>query len=580
MTNLTYWTTYITKYLVTNANGSSIQRLRNLSGNCSILFLKTKFKDHFLKFQVNHADDVIGDNIHNWLLNQVFQKKETYMKKYITTFIDSFPVNLRKLNDQQYNVDITKHIENSNQICNVNIQEKLVAIELNHIPQSHFATPVFQQSFLNLMKMLQHLGNEYSFSHNDAHLGNIMMQKDGTFVLIDYGRCVFNQDNDTIKDLLMHSEIVDMKTKLDKSTFEYKTLLESNYIQPHKSHFMLDISTITMLLLTKSENPSSLLGDKMHFEYRIADNYVKTIKIKIDKTRNNLSDIIYNLMHSSTKNIFIPGLYTFIKFVELNCPRFLRIDGNIFTVHFNMIVQEGYIWSSFQYLYNLNLNNDDILTKLVVYLQNIPEQIPIPPQIPINIDWSSPMDISQTPRRATPPTPMDISPRYIPQKYVMPTLWKALYDELVQKVHKWNIQNDTYALGYFSEVSEPDFTNYIEFSTKVRQCLRMMTYALEFTTFQSLGQLALDIVNACCSGGVDELNEYRARFEALKRIVLLTYNTKNQQGGLLQPNALSKLEQNAIQSINEHFILGYDTPPSKKTWDIATNYYYPKIQKK
>jgi hypothetical protein len=695
------WKDYYIAYISRHTPTGCVKRLEIKSANCAVTSVKAhsgQAEEHFIKCQINpESDDLLCDNINNVLLARFLEK--TLYKGCITKFVDSFPVNIGFKNDltaatgKKYYINTSKHWEMaSDEISsgitadgterqNVNIQVKIFnAIQLSNVNPDLFETRKFQILLLELFKMFITLGS-YNFSHNDAHAGNIMVTNQ-KFVLIDYGRCVF--DVNTVNQLWADPMLDDLKTKLNKvNTYPTYSDMIQDYVKPHTMGYLLDISTITMGLLTKSPDPSLLLGGIMTMKSTLTiDGNVDTIIFTTDRASKSasrkFSAILFEIIKAGgIMNLFIPGIYIFVKFIEHNDQLQTGVYsytavGNHHTIEINFkhprMVQN--IYYSFQYMQALIVGSayDAIKKSINEYFEiglqpppplqpqpprprprpqgAVPPQQPqqpqqpqpqgaVPPQQPQPplprprprprpqgaVPPQQPPQVAVQPLQPLPPSPSHVSPTdtsmrdaspYVTQQYSGAASNQGRLDAyrvLERGVQDWVRGCNAIAYNMINTVDTViSFCNYTDVTTKVMQCLRMMHFCSDEHFRELYSYVSSIIMTTTCTNG--ELNSLILQFETLKQKVLAAYsngvpvplpvplpvpmiisggmNRKRygrQKGGDGDVNGKSYFEAleiaekkrrtalNALNIVNEHFILGYDTPPNSRIWNIVNEYY-------
>lgn len=245
---------------------------------------------------------------------------------------------------------------------------------LEYDPDKIFNT--MKKSLLNIFKVITQLA-QYGFSHNDCHLENILITRDGTKMkLIDFGRCYFNVDaitkkeQDQLKRVMLITQLKDIITSNDPGksgdyqsfiqTYGRKTFLsdELKAKLPGKTQLpigaypgttgkiedkwkfahMFDNSTIAMLYLR--ETNSSIIG----FE----GGWIVTYPLswyydKLAKTNNMQLD--YYLYEGVCVFLEYCNNHTLSNTIIEKQDLVWRINHNYLTYTL------AHVWSYFQYMY-------------------------------------------------------------------------------------------------------------------------------------------------------------------------------------------------------------------------------------
>jgi hypothetical protein len=287
--------------------------------------------------------------------------------------------------------------------------------------------------------------------------------------------------------------------------------------------------------------------------------------------------------------MFVPGIYIFVKFIETyiktNCR--LSFDGNdrnrnrdtyTLDIKFNHIAMRRYIWSSFQFMRGLNSNDvkgvDEINKNLRTYLQTSISQYAAPAPAP-----------APAPNYVVNPLYIDvqIDPKqhvYVPKQHATAAIHQKLdiYDAIKADVDKWEAKYSGITYGQVKNTQAGislDYLDYTDFRTKVTQCMRMMFYCNK-ENFDGLCQFVEKVIKLPLVYKDEYLHRLRVEFYKLKRQVLDEYQP-NARGGYYkyQGEYQGKIKdtykdyQEALDIVNEHFILGYKTPPNKNIWNLV-----------
>ena len=331
------------------------------SANCKytdlIIYENAVPINYFLKVQVNpNADDLNIDAINNQLINQITDRNK--LEARFTKFIGIYQVNIYTKNTNK-NIMSDSDIKNyfylsppnpndflkKDYLVNLNIQEKLLNAKecsltsINDILNFEEFRKLFQQ---------MHVLGKNGFSHNDAHLSNLMMSNDKIY-LIDYGRVCFNEA--TIKHHMY---------KLNQLKISYKKNLIFKTPTDDAFAFMFDISTICMNIICRKlilfHNKPILLES---IEIKTNSGYYSINEISITFkdlpnqhiTKNIILNHLLTIIQTTNKNninkLILIGLYWFIDFVTYfqNLNTYPTIS-----INFADLVYNKYMYSYFQYM--------------------------------------------------------------------------------------------------------------------------------------------------------------------------------------------------------------------------------------
>ena len=312
---------------------------------------------YFLKFQVREgADDMALDCLNNAIINAIITHQS---ESHFTEFIGYYIVNIYSKTVMADNEDFFFLTQPSSEYFNkreakLGVQKKLTnAIELQKLPANSIKT----EKLIPLFAQMQELA-KYGFTHNDAHLGNLMATED-SYYLIDYGRVRFNKKKlDTIRIIELNSDKI--KQILEK---EKKDTYFSNYITndptPHDLKYMFDISTICLNIIFHNivieYDKYILIGGGFEIRKTFGLLRIKDIFIKINKK------IDWNNLKNSRNPLHI-GLYWLINYCDcVSKTSIVLYTKNIIKIDFESIVRNGYMHTYFQYI---------IIPNTFVYPQN------------------------------------------------------------------------------------------------------------------------------------------------------------------------------------------------------------------
>jgi hypothetical protein len=198
-----------------------------------IIYRDKKVKDLFAKIQISECgDNMLVDNVNGYFINTIFDdhRNSIIHRKHFMTYLDSCLTCLSE-DDKGISFPLEDILYNTGTLaCNVN-KDHLLCRLINRDPKIMYGKISFHKTITgnkNLVKYLymlrkegwnyrvsrdfykkveklfraiEFLGQNYGFSHNDAHLGNILYSEvvdpvsnepADEFVLIDYGRVIFN----------------------------------------------------------------------------------------------------------------------------------------------------------------------------------------------------------------------------------------------------------------------------------------------------------------------------------------------------------------------------------------------------
>ncbi len=522
--------------------------LTGSSANCKSTILTTENgKSHFVKCQVDKsADDIMCDNINNIFLLECLLSKE----KYATKLIDSFQVPIKE--NKKVSYELLKDYTRPFEYRDANIQEAIFGLEVAHLPPKEIDSIQFKKAIFNLFNILFALGIKYSFSHNDAHLKNLMIVKNEQdksswwdIVLIDYGRCVF--DIQQMKTYWISDERKD-KSKCDSwtrsmntinrymqnlgrqaeessgtpdYTMKYKDMIRDSWLQPNVSNFLLDISTITLNVLTrikdngeifsiKGRDGSGLLSLRCFSEYFEIQEFVfvaNNLRLPSDSLSRHIYELIKNT-NSHEPNIYTIGIYIFALYLDENLKqnniyrRSINQDSTFWIVEFNHNDMREYMYHSFQYFKTIQQHVDfqtsqyDVLKEYLIACKTpLVEKQPERPE--------------KYRRGGTTPTLTMIGKRIPlgPRKKLKNSEIESNKSKLFSKFKSWIDANDVNA--YKSLYSKINFQKYYIISEKVKQCIHLMNHSSDEQS-KVLIEIASSMMNVCESNGCVEENVNQA----------------------------------------------------------------------
>lgn len=338
--------------------------------------------DHpiFAKFQIgDEGDDMLADDINGFVLNKIFEQRPGF-KDFYMEYIDSciscakyetqdgkenLFFRLEELNPSHIEKDV--NCEDNYTLCQYYKRhtEDIVDVKVSfhkHIQGDGSLSDYIKKNYKDMSKLsvmlpklfrsLRFVGENYGFTHNDAHLGNILVKKtdDGeeSLVLIDYGRVLFNTTlpgftSDMIEDIqsritleivkhydkdlcigndemsyddlmlaLKNVKNVGLKDVYD-DTMSGKTSSDPDMKYLTQTLYMFDIMTISMnivLILCRIDNYKS---DTFSEFLTMMDNGLITIE-----DPNKIYELFVkktSKLHEKKLDYLIPGIFWFSFFV-------------------------------------------------------------------------------------------------------------------------------------------------------------------------------------------------------------------------------------------------------------------------
>jgi hypothetical protein len=337
------------------------------SANCKytdlIVYEKTNTKKektitYFLKFQVNpSADNLNIDVINNEIINKFINKDSRFTK-----FIGLYSVNIYTKQD---NINIISNSDIKNYFfltppaltmssvfikkddpVNLNIQEKL--LNAKECSLSNINDILNFDEFRQLFQQMYALG-KYGFSHNDAHLSNLMISNNKIY-LIDYGRVRFNQIT-----------IAPYKHRL--SNLSYKKNLIFKTPTDDAFAFMFDISTICMNIICRKLilfHNKPILLESIEIKtnpgyYGISEISITFKDLQPNQTinKNIILNYLLTIIQTTNKNninkLLLIGLYWFIDFVTYFQNLNTLNNYSTISINFDDLIYNKYMYSYFQY---------------------------------------------------------------------------------------------------------------------------------------------------------------------------------------------------------------------------------------
>ena len=582
------------EYLKTNGidRGQFPITLTGSSANCKSTILQTKTERHFVKCQVSKsADDVMCDNVHNILLLHILSPQGKAAKlKNVTKLIKSLQVPTSQ-DSRRYLLQY-----DSGYIpVDANIQEQIIGIEVSRLTRFDIENIDFEKALYNLFDLFLVLRNTW-FSHNDAHLSNIMAvfykeELNGEthtwmkLVLIDYGRCLFNVDNienpeTPFETIRKYNENLRRAAITNFNNYYNTKIINDNWLEPNQYNYLLDISTITLNVLTKDSSEED--------NYFLLTNIGKD-EISLNWTRNindidefyfystiegeTASQIILNVMQNTKypSNLYTLGVYIFAKFLEsnVNTSLYYKLDnqnqnntvpGIIRYLDFKNDEMRKHMYYKFQYMEMIKAEfaNTEIPI-LIKYLKSCKDSLearktPRPLELRGGREKQQRLNIKLLLKRL-------LSTKLKSQASARTNLYMPtqkdnnleMKKKLWSTIKIWIKQNDEIASNTIKNTENVNFLNYHAICKKVLQCLKVMDYCTP-DQCKIVNGIAISMMNACqdnsCnSETIDEhLASLNARFDEITSVITQDRNDDNKS------------------IVNKHIMLGLDTPPKKSTW--------------
>ena len=346
---------------------------------------------YFLKFQVkSRADDMALDCLNNAIINFIIGIG--IPDSHFTEFIGYYKVNLytqEVMGDTEPDYFFLNNPGNSYIIRkgkrNLSVQKKLMnSIDLKKLGRTNIDTAKLIPLFAQMKKL-----GTFGFTHNDAHLGNLM-ESNSKYYLIDYGRVKFNKDKISFGFCASQiiQQILQKEPKYNNKSCEKCISYDRN---SNELKFMFDISTICL----------NIIFSKIVIDYN-REYTISTTNFTITKTVGILGDIKeiiiknkssdWNHLNLSTEILHI-GLYWFINYC--NCvfnESIIEYTKESIIIDFELIVKNLYMYTHFQYkkisskfIYpyeNINFINNNIVLEHIKEMPKFQEKVLTPDNRP------------------------------------------------------------------------------------------------------------------------------------------------------------------------------------------------------
>jgi serine/threonine protein kinase len=251
--------------------------------------------------QVNpKADSIIMDNVNGFILNNlVGSSTGTSIQSHFAQYVDSCVAFISK-EDAKFDLKSIMMASKGPVTDDVLLSKLTAATATSNIRKVTFSkgvdkpsslanllfdqqqpVPVILRGISKLFYAIHSLGTNYGFCHTDAHPHNILLDGNtGNFVLIDYGRCIFDEsmldDNfqQSIRDRILFEEMKGMEVDLfeqvcdGSANFVGKTSY-SKYLLSHQDN---NACRVIDLMTPRSQEISRVLHmfDIMKISYSIA----------------------------------------------------------------------------------------------------------------------------------------------------------------------------------------------------------------------------------------------------------------------------------------------------------------------
>jgi tRNA A-37 threonylcarbamoyl transferase component Bud32 len=226
----------------------------------------------FAKFQLpspKARDDTLVDNINGFILNTLMENDVNcaVYKRNFSEYIDSCLTIIKKTSTGEFEFPLDKILYGTNdseaeycgnilhqyatKICDIGLSEPVLtqlcmqkAIETNYsfneftLQAFYQKDPsVFQSYIYQLSKLydaISYVGKNYGLCHNDAHLGNIMVERDtNRLVLIDFGRAFFDE---TLLGRTIDNDLLNLRISTEKAKHDYSIVCMPTELKTYEEY--------------------------------------------------------------------------------------------------------------------------------------------------------------------------------------------------------------------------------------------------------------------------------------------------------------------------------------------------------
>ena len=247
-----------------------------LSCEKSISEQVSEFETLVVKFQLRpDADNIVLDNVNGYVVNRIAERmpgiRDNFME-YVdscVSFVDTnkpkpeFPLNdiliaSHNMIDNNELINGLTKLKSTMKKCPISICKSVKEPEslTEVIKKDDYDFESLVEKVFDLFATIRLLGGTFGFTHNDAHLGNVLYDgEDHTLVLIDYGRVLFSGNMIRSYDSNLDRDITDqiMYERLKQMNGDLCLLSENKRISnPNYTDFMkADENMSTFLAIPK-----------------------------------------------------------------------------------------------------------------------------------------------------------------------------------------------------------------------------------------------------------------------------------------------------------------------------------------
>lgn len=211
----------------------------------------------FMKFQLSeNVDNMVIDNINGYIINEIFKSNNNNFM----TYIDSSKIDLIKDgNEIDFNI-LKNPYDNNNTFggyrCSIHklIETPLSLEDRIYDAISYKDIDTDLKLIEKLFSEIKYLGNNYGFTHNDAHIGNILYtnkNREEKYVLIDYGRVFFNENlfDNNLKELIKNKINIEFIKNYPYSDFVINNVLNNlSYDNPTLESYLCNGNDLNKLI--------------------------------------------------------------------------------------------------------------------------------------------------------------------------------------------------------------------------------------------------------------------------------------------------------------------------------------------